>query len=67
LRAAIRERDVKALFVDPHEGTRRARQLGRDFGVSVGLLDTLEAAPLTTSAYEEGMRRNLQSLLKHLR
>ncbi len=67
LRAVIRERAVKALFVDPHEGVRRFRQLGRDFGVAVGLLDTLEAAPLTPSAYEEGMRRNLQSLRQHLK
>ena len=67
LRAAIRQHDVKALFVDPHEGMRRARLLGRDFGVSVGLLDPLEAAPLTLSAYEEGMRRNLDSLRQTLK
>jgi ABC-type Zn uptake system ZnuABC Zn-binding protein ZnuA len=66
LRAVIRQRGVKALMVDPHEGTRRARQLARDFDISVGWLDTLEAAPLTPAAYEEGMRRNLQALLKAL-
>lgn len=67
LRAAIQKHGVKALFVDPHEGTRRAGQLARDYNIAVGLLDTLEAAPLTSSAYEDGMRRNLRSLLQTLK
>jgi zinc transport system substrate-binding protein len=62
LRATVNKRGVKALFVDAHEQGRRARQLGRDFGVVVGVLDTLEQAPMTQSAYEEGMRRNLRAL-----
>ena len=67
LRAAIQRHGVKALLVDPQEGTRRARQLGRDLKVVVGLLDTLEAAPLTSSAYEDGMRRNFRALLQTLK
>ncbi|MEY2408344.1 MAG: zinc transport system substrate-binding protein [Verrucomicrobiota bacterium] len=67
LRAIIQHEQVRALFVDPQEGVRRARQLGRDFGISVHLLDTLEAAPLSASAYEDGMKRNLESLQKALR
>jgi len=67
LRATIKKHGVKALFVDAHEHGRRARQLGRDFGVSVGKLDTLEQAPLTPSAYEEGMRRNLGALQQALK
>jgi zinc/manganese transport system substrate-binding protein len=67
LRATIQKHGVKALFVDAHEHGRRARQLGRDFGVSVGKLDTLEQAPLTPSAYEEGMRRNLRALQQALK
>ena len=67
LRATIQKHGVKALFVDAHEPGRRARRLGRDFGVSVGELDTLEAAPLTLSAYEEGMRRNLRALQQALK
>ena len=67
LRTTIQKHGVKALFVDAHEHRRRARQLGRDFGVSVGVLDTLEQAPLTPSAYEEGMRRNLRALQQALK
>ncbi len=67
LRSTIQKHGVKALFVDAHERGRRGRQLGRDFGVSVGVLDTLEQAPLTPSAYEEGMRRNLRALKQALK
>ncbi len=67
LRATIQKHGVKVLFVDAHEHGRRARQLGRDFGVSVGRLDTLEGSPLTPSAYEEGMRRNLRALQQALK
>ena len=67
LRATIQKHGVKALFVDAQEGQRRARQLARDFKVAVLVLDTLEAAPLTFSAYEDGMRRNLRSLQQALK
>jgi zinc/manganese transport system substrate-binding protein len=67
LRATIQKHGVKALFIDSHEPGRRARRLGRDFGVTVGVLDTLEAAPLTLSAYEDGMRRNLSALQQALK
>jgi len=67
LRALIKRHGVKALLVDAHEPPRRARQLGRDFGVSIGVLDTLEEAPLTASAYEDGMRRNLRALQQALK
>ena len=42
-------------FVEP-------MRLGRDLGIKVGTLDTLETGPLVSDAYEAGMRRNLKSL-----
>lgn len=62
LRRAIERHGAKVLFVDAHHSNRRAKQLARDFKVTVGVLDTLEASPLTPSAYEDGMRRNLRAL-----
>jgi len=62
LRSMIQTNGIKALFVDAQESRRRARQLARDFKVAVVVLDTLEAAPLTPTAYEDGMKRNLRAL-----
>jgi ABC-type Zn uptake system ZnuABC Zn-binding protein ZnuA len=67
LRAAIQKHSVKALFVDTHTSPRRARQWGSDFKLTVGVLDTLEEAPLTRTAYEDGMRRNLRALQQAFR
>jgi ABC-type Zn uptake system ZnuABC Zn-binding protein ZnuA len=67
LRATIQKHGVKALFLDAQESHRRARQLARDFKVAVLVLDTLEAAPLTLSAYEDGMSRNLLALQQALK
>jgi ABC-type Zn uptake system ZnuABC Zn-binding protein ZnuA len=67
LHATIQKHSVKALFVDAQENPRRVRQLARDFKVAVLVLDTLEAAQLTPSAYEDGMRRNLRALQQALK
>ncbi len=40
--------------------------MGRDLNLPVATLDNLETGPLSPSAYEDGMRKNLQSLLKQL-
>jgi zinc transport system substrate-binding protein len=63
----IREKQVKALFAEPGASTRMARQIARDTGITLAELDPLETGVLTPSSYEEGMRRNLSSLLKALR
>jgi ABC-type Zn uptake system ZnuABC Zn-binding protein ZnuA len=62
LRQTMRAEKVRAIFVEPRHSRRLADRLGRDLGVKVGILDTLESGPATAGAYEEGMERNLQSL-----
>jgi zinc/manganese transport system substrate-binding protein len=61
-----RERKVKAIFTEPQFSPNLARQLGRDLGVAVASLDTLESGPLNPTAYETGMRQNVRVLQKYL-
>jgi zinc/manganese transport system substrate-binding protein len=67
LREKIRMDKVRAIFVEPRHSRRLADRLGRDLGIKVGILDTLENGPTSATAYEEGMNRNLQSLQSTLR
>lgn len=67
LSKAIRDRGVKVVFTEPQFNPRLAQQLARDLGLSVAQLDVLETGPLTASAYEDGMRRNLKALTAALR
>ncbi len=62
----LRSTHARAIFTEPQFSDRLARQLGRDAGVPVGELDTLEVGPLNPTAYEDGMRRNLQTLRQFL-
>ena len=62
LRQKMRADQVRAIFVEPRHSRRLADRLSRDLGTKVGLLDTLENGPSSATAYEEGMKRNLQSL-----
>jgi zinc transport system substrate-binding protein len=67
LSATIRAAKARAIFVEPRHSRRLADRLGRDLGIKVGVLDTLEGGPASATAYEEGMRnilRNLQSTLR---
>ncbi|MEK7676321.1 MAG: zinc ABC transporter substrate-binding protein [Verrucomicrobiota bacterium] len=67
LMGAIRENKVRAIFAEPQSSSRLVRQIARDLRISVAELDTLETGPLAPSAYEEGMRRNLKTILQSLR
>jgi hypothetical protein len=40
------------------------KQLAADLGVKIAALDPLESGPLSPTAYEEGMRRNAESIRK---
>ena len=40
--------------------------IAKDTGVPLAELDTLETGPLKPTAYEEGLRRNLSTVQKHL-
>jgi zinc transport system substrate-binding protein len=66
LSRVARERKVKAIFTEPQFSPNLARQLGRDLGVRVAPLDTLESGPLKAAAYEIGMRQNARVLRQYL-
>jgi zinc transport system substrate-binding protein len=63
----IRDNKAKAIFAEPQFSKKIVERIATDAGVSLGTLDTLETGDLKPSAYEEGMRRNAESLLKHLK
>ena len=62
----IRERKAHAIFTEPAEGTRLARQIASDTNMKVAELDPLETGQLEPRGYEEGLRRNAQALRKIL-
>lgn len=64
LRALIRDQKVSVVFTEAGSDGRRVKQLAADLGVKVATLDPLESGPLSPGAYEEGMRRNAQSIRK---
>lgn len=63
----IRDNKAKAIFAEPQFSKKIVERIATDAGVSLGTLDTLETGDLKPSAYEEGMRRNAETLLKHLK
>lgn len=67
LSEVIRRRKVGVLFAEPQFDPRLARQLGRDLGVDIALLDTLETGRLVPSGYEDGIRANLRVLQTSLK
>jgi zinc/manganese transport system substrate-binding protein len=67
LHALIRRHNVPVVFTEPQSSPQLVRQIALDLGVPVEPLDTLETGPLTPSAYEDGLRRNLRVLEKYLR
>ena len=62
----MREKEVKVIFTEPQFSPKLAERISRDAKIPVAELDTLETGPLKPTAYEEGLRRNLNTLLKHL-
>jgi ABC-type Zn uptake system ZnuABC Zn-binding protein ZnuA len=67
LQRVIREKKVKALFSEPGGNAPLAKSIAKDTGIQLGELDPLEMGRLSAESYEEGMRRNAESLLKGLR
>ena len=67
LMKVIRERKVRVIFTETQFNSRLARQLAADLSIPVAELEVLETGPLTPTAYEDGMRRNLEILRKALR
>jgi zinc/manganese transport system substrate-binding protein len=64
LRALVRDKKVGTIFVEVGSETRRVKQLAADLGVKIATLDPLESGPLSPTAYEDGMRRNAESIRK---
>jgi zinc transport system substrate-binding protein len=64
LRALIRNKKIGVIFMETGSDTRRVKQLAADLGVKIATLDPLESGPLSPTAYEEGMRRNVESIRK---
>ncbi len=66
LLAAIRQEKAKALFTEPPGETRMAQQVASDANIKTAELDPLETGPMERHAYEEGMKRNAQTLRRIL-
>ena len=62
----IRAHGVTTLFVETHSDSRLAKQLASDLNLSTAELDTLETGAWSASGYEDGMRRNLSTLVRCL-
>jgi len=66
LMKVIRDRNVRVIFTEPQFNPRLARRLTEDLSIQIAELDVLETGPLTPDFYEEGMRRNLKTLIRVL-
>jgi zinc/manganese transport system substrate-binding protein len=62
LRRTIREKNVRVVFTEKDGASRLAERIRRDLNVKLAPLDPLESGDLNPTAYEEGMRRNLDVL-----
>jgi len=66
LRQIVQTQGVKAMFTDAEHPERLAEQLAEDFGVRIAALYTIENGELSRTAYEDGMRKNLNILKRTL-
>ncbi len=62
----IRRDQVKAIFTEPQFNPRLARRLAADLGIACAELDVLETGRLAPDFYEQGMRRNTDTLVRTL-
>jgi zinc transport system substrate-binding protein len=62
----IRKEKVRVIFTEPQFSSRMAARLSRDLRIQLAELDPLETGPMEPAAYEEGMRRNAETLVKYL-
>jgi ABC-type Zn uptake system ZnuABC Zn-binding protein ZnuA len=67
LHRTIRARKVKALFVPPGRPGPLERQICKDSGIALEHLDSLEIGEPAARAYESGMKKNADALLRVLR
>jgi len=62
----VRAEGLSALFVEPQYPGLAADIIAREAGIRVYTLDPVATGPMTLTAYEEAMERNLQTLLEAL-
>jgi len=62
LARVIREKGVRALFAEPQNPPRVAEMVAREAGVPLRVLDPVATGSTAPTAYEEAMRRNLETL-----
>jgi zinc transport system substrate-binding protein len=63
----IREKKVRVLFIEPQASNRLAKQVASDAKIRTAPLETLERGPLRRDVYEQGMRRNAETLARELK
>lgn len=63
----IRDNKAKAIFAEPQFSKKIVERIAADANVALGTLDTLETGDLKPTTYEEGMRRNAETLVKLLK
>jgi len=63
----IREKNVQVIFNDPRSSPRLAKQIAKDAKIRTAELDTLESGKLDPQGYEQGMRRDAETLARELR
>ena len=64
---SIRESKAQVLFTEPQFAAKLADRISTDLNIPLAELDPLETGTLEPGAYEEAMRKNVKTLLKHLK
>ena len=67
MKIVIRARQVRVIVTEPQLPARLARRIADDTGVTLEELDPIETGPLVADAYEKGLRKILQTLVRTLR
>ncbi len=62
----VRERGIRALFVEPQYPQRAAETVSRETGAAIYTLDPVVSGDGGLTSYEDAMRRNAQTLLEAL-
>lgn len=67
LEKLIKESGAKAIFIEPGHDKAAAEAVAKSVGVKLAMLDPMEVGKPTKTAYEEGMRKNLEAVLEALK
>lgn len=65
--ALVRQKKVRALFVEPQYPARSAEIIARETGASIAILDPAVSGPVAADAYLRIMRKNLAELQRMLK